>query len=294
MWDLATWKTALSSVSGILVGVLFLVAGIWKVTDPFSASVRLEQVQVPPAISLPLAIVLGIAETYAGVLLFVPRFRRWGAVLTGLLLIAFLIHIAIYYDVLRGEECNCFPWIKRAVGPAFFVGDGVMLLLAFLAGRWARPSESKRSAALVLGAVAVFALVCFGVAAARVSSVTAPAWISVEGRHFPLHQGRVFIYFYDPECTQCDQAARRMAQYRWKNVALIAVPTARPQFAREFMDSTGFKGLISTDVDKLRGSFFFTDPPYAVALENGRQKVAFTRFDQQEPEATLRALGYIH
>ncbi|MBM3748997.1 MAG: DoxX family protein, partial [Acidobacteria bacterium] len=124
------WKTAVGAVAAILLGLLFIVAGVWKITDPFSASVRLTQALVPASLSLPAAILLGIGETFGGVLILVPRFRRWGAWLTGLMLVAFLIYIGVNYHALRGEECNCFPWVKRAVGPAFFVGDLVMLGLA--------------------------------------------------------------------------------------------------------------------------------------------------------------------
>ena len=38
-------------------------------------------------------------------------------------------------------DCSCIPWLKRVVGPGFFIGDGVMLLLAFFAGLGARRSE---------------------------------------------------------------------------------------------------------------------------------------------------------
>src|SRR5436190_1606615 len=84
------------------------------------------------------ALFLGIVETFAGVLVLVPRFRRWGATLGGLLLVVFMIYIGVNYEALRGAECSCFPWVKRAVGPGFFIGDGVMLGLAALAGFWAK------------------------------------------------------------------------------------------------------------------------------------------------------------
>ena len=288
------WKCAASTVAALLLAVIFVVAGVWKITDPFSAAVRLMQVRLPADLSLPAAILLGIGETYAGVLILVPRFRRWGAALTGLLLVAFLIYIGWNYAALRGEECNCFPWIKRAVGPAFFIGDLIMLLLAVVAGVWGRASEGRRGAALVLGAVTVFALASFGVLAARQASITAPETIAVEGRPFPLRQGRVFLYFFDPECSSCDAAARLMANYNWRDTTVISVVMAQPQFAREFIQTTGLRGLISTDAELLRKTFSFVDAPYAVALQQGRQKAAFFRFDRQQPEAELRRLGFVY
>ena len=32
---------------------------------------------------------------------------------------------------LQSKVPDCFPWLKRAVGPGFFVGDAIMLGLAF-------------------------------------------------------------------------------------------------------------------------------------------------------------------
>ena len=63
-------------------------------------------------------------------MILVPRLRRWGALVLGALLVAFMGYFAIHYNALRGADCSCFPWLKRVVGPGFFVGDAVMLLLS--------------------------------------------------------------------------------------------------------------------------------------------------------------------
>jgi hypothetical protein len=226
-------------------------------------------------------------------MLLVPRLRRWGAWLSGLLLVAFLVYIGINYNALQGEECNCFPWIKRAVGVGFFVGDLIMLALAVLAGVWARASEGKRGAVLVLAAVTVFALVSYGVHAARMSGIMAPETIQVDGKAFPLRQGRVMLYFFDPECSHCFFAAKEMSAYAWKDVRIVAVPTERPEFAQQFLNDTGLKAPISTDVAKLRAVFQFGDPPFAVALNGGRVTATMTVFEGAEPRATLDRIGFI-
>jgi len=289
----AAWKFTMGSLCAGLLGLLFIIAGVWKVTDPFAAAERMRQALVPAPLSLAAAVGFGAAETLAGAWLIVPRFRRWGAWLSGLLLAAFLIYIGVNYGALRGEECNCFPWVKRAVGPVFFLSDLVMLLMAAAAGWWSRPASGRRSAAMVAGVIAVFALVSLGVAAVRQGTVVAPPAILVEGQPFSLERGRVFLYFFDPECAHCDQAARWMSRYQWRNVTLISVPTAQPQFAREFIQATGFASRISTDTERLREAFRFLDPPYAVALENGRQRAAIAHFDRVETEQTLRRLGFV-
>ncbi len=282
-----------SAVSAILLALIMLVAGVWKITDPIAAAARMHEALVPASLSLPAAIAFGIAETFAGALLIVPRFRRWGAWLSGLLLVAFLIYIGAQYGRLRGEECNCFPWVQRAVGPAFFIGDFIMLGMAFLAGSWAKPSYSRKSAALMLAAVCVFAGVSYGVAVVESLNVRAPESILVGGRPYSLRQGRILLYFFDPECTHCLFAAREMASYRWREASLIVIPTEREFLAPQFLEAAGLQAPISNDVAKLREVFRFGDPPFAVALQDGRQAAALTVFEGDQPAATLRRLGFI-
>jgi len=290
---LPAWKNFIGGFAAVALAFAFLIAGLWKITDPVAASVRLSQVQVPGELSLAAAVLLGISETFAGVLLLVPRFRRWGAWLAGALLIAFVVYIGAFYDVLRGEECNCFPWIKRAVGPAFFVGDAIMLALAMPAAWWARRPDGKRSAAVILGAVTVFALVSYGVTVVRQSGVTAPATIVAGGERISLHEGRAFLFFFDPECLHCDQVARELARLAWGETRVVGVVVAQPQFGAEFMKETGLPGVLSADAETLRKTFSFVDVPYAVALEQGTQRAAFVHFDGTGPADTLRRLGFV-
>ena len=291
--DLPTWKTVASVTSAVLLAALFLVAGIWKITEPYDAATRMVQAKIPGQLALPTAISFGIAETFAAVLLLVPRFRRWGAWLTGLMLVAFMIYIGYYYDVLRGEECSCFPWLKRAVGPGFFIADGAMLALAVAAAWWARPSESKRTASIILGAVTVFALASFGVTYARQSGVKAPSTITVNSAPYSLQQGKHFLYFFDPECSHCYFAAKTMSAFEWQDAKVIAIPTRQQEFADAFLKDTGLKAMVSNDVQPLKTVFPFGDPPYGVAVENGRQVQAFPIFEGSEPASGLKKLGFI-
>ena len=58
------------------------------------------QFQVPSELALPFAIVVGIAETFGAAMIIVPRFRRWGSILLGFLLIAFMAYIGAKYNIL--------------------------------------------------------------------------------------------------------------------------------------------------------------------------------------------------
>ena len=270
---------------------------MWKASDPLGAAVRLAQAKVPEMLSIPAAIGFGIVETTCGVLLLIPRFRQWGAWIASLLLVAFMIFIGIHYNELRGAECSCFPWLKRAVGPGFFVSDGVMLALAILAGWWARRSNGVRPAAIILGAVAVFALVSYGVNLTRQTGTKAPESIKAEdGSVISLSKGKVFVYFFNPQCLHCLDAGRKLAAFNWGDTRFIGVPTENPQFGGWFMGKAGLtgKGPVSRDIDTLRKLFPFDLPPAAVAIENGYSKGILLQFEDKEPAATLKKLGFIY
>src|SRR5271168_4381530 len=116
------WQVAMNWTAAILMAAVFLIAGIWKATDPARVAVMLTQLKVPQSLSLALSICLAIGETFTGILLLAPRFRKWGSIAGSILLAAFMVYIGIHYSELRGADCSCFPWLKRTVGPGFFVG----------------------------------------------------------------------------------------------------------------------------------------------------------------------------
>ncbi len=290
----AGWKTAFAWVAGVALSVLFLASGLWKITDPQSAAMRMSQALVPESWSLFLAVSLGVVETVSGVFVLVPRFRRWGAILTGLLLLGFLGWFAIHYTALRGADCSCFPWIKRAVGPGFFIGDGFMLLLAAAAGLWSKPPASPRTAALIFSAVAVFAGVSYGVEVAHQAGTLAPATITVDGRPYSLRHGRIFLFFFNPECRHCIDAAKSMSQLDWGDTRVVSIPVEEPQYSVQFLQMTGLKAGVSTDFAELKQVFGFSGYPSGVALLNGRQRALLTQFEGPEPAATLKQLGFIY
>jgi len=294
----AGWRYAAGWIAAVLISLVFLVAGIWKLTDPTGAGARLAQAKVPESLSVIAAVGLGILETFAGVMLLVPRLRRWGAVLGTVLLAAFMAYIGYHYSELRGEDCSCFPWIRRAVGPGFFMGDGAFILLAVAAGVWARRAAEIRKAALILAAVVVFAGGAFAVASMRQTGTPAPATITAEdGKPISLKEGRVFLFFFDPQCLHCLAAGRKLATLDWANTRLIGVPTQNPQFGDWFFGKANLtgKGLIAKDLDRLKATFPFDVAPAGVAIENGHEKAMLLKFEQDsEPQATLKKIGFIY
>jgi uncharacterized membrane protein YphA (DoxX/SURF4 family) len=292
--ELSPVKNILGWLAALTLSLLFLSSGIWKIIDPTGWAVRVAQAKIPAALSLPAAILVGISETLAGVLILVPRFRRWGACLAGGLLVLFLAYFAMNYQTLAGQDCSCFPWLKRVVGPGFFVGDAAMLALAVIAGLWAKPAAGLRTAALMLAAVAVFALISYGVDVTRQTGVEAPDTITVDGKPFNTHLGKVFIYFLNPECMHCFNAAKAMSKLNWGDTKVIAVATEQPQFTGQFLQDTGLKAGTSKDLEVLKKTFPFVNAPAGVALVNGREKAMLTEFEGKEPEGTLKKLEFIY
>jgi uncharacterized membrane protein YphA (DoxX/SURF4 family) len=291
--DLPQWKTVASSVFAALLAIIFFVSGSWKISDPFQWAQAMQQFRVPPDVALPFAVLVGVAEALGAVLILVPRMRRWGGILISLLLVSFIVYIGANYSALVGKDCSCFPLVKRAVGPGFFLGDGILLAMAIAAALWSRRPSGMRTAAVILGAVLVFAGVSYGINATRQSGLKAPDTITVDGKTFSLQTGETFLFFYDPECMHCDAAARRMAKLDWKGTKVIGIPTRQPQFAGSFLHDTGLQAGTSNDLEKLRNVFKFVDAPYGVALVYGHQKAVVSNFDDSEPAKTLSAIGFI-
>ncbi|MGB6945284.1 MAG: MauE/DoxX family redox-associated membrane protein [Bryobacteraceae bacterium] len=294
--DLPAWKKAIGGVCAVLLAILFFVSGAWKLTDPFTWSQALVEFRMPGALALPGALAAGICETLGAILILVPRFRRWGAWLIGFLLVVFMVYIGANYGALVGKDCSCFPLVKRTVGPAFFVGDGAMFVMAVVAGMWARASESLRGALVILGAVVVFAGASFGVNLARETGLKAPPAITVDGKPFSLQEGKTFLFFYDPTCSHCEAAARKMAKLNWKDTNVVSIPIDTPQFAASFLHDTGLKAGTSNDLALLQKTFKFATAPYGVALVRGHQKATVdvgTFETDGQPATLLRGLGFI-
>ncbi|MBZ5635646.1 MAG: hypothetical protein LAO55_21170 [Acidobacteriia bacterium] len=301
--EMPGWKTIASHAAALFIGVVFLMTGVYKALDPYKFANLAKNLLVPYDLTLPLALLLAVAETTAGTLILVPRFRRWGAILAGILLLSFMAYIGWNYTALRGRDCSCFPELtlplgitidmRRSVGPGFFYGDLGFMAVAVIAGIWAKRSQGLRTAAVILGAVAVFAAVSFGSAYSKLTGLKAPDSIMVDGQPMSLQQGRVFLFFYDPECGTCFAVGKSMAPLKFKDdVTVVGIPTRVPQFAASYLKDSGLKAKTSTDSAKLREIFKFDNPPYAALIERGRQTgvIMPTQFNEEDPSKHIELL----
>src|SRR5262245_16679485 len=102
--SLSSWKSGVALTFAVLLALMWFVAGGWKITDPFGMSARMVQAKVPGWLSMPGGMTLGVLEVFAGALLMVPRFRRWGALLSSGMIIFFIGFVGYHYNALAGEE----------------------------------------------------------------------------------------------------------------------------------------------------------------------------------------------
>jgi uncharacterized membrane protein YphA (DoxX/SURF4 family) len=307
--EMPGWKTIANHAAALFIGIVFITTGVYKAVDPYKFANLAKNLLVPYSLTLPLALLLAVAETTAGTLTLVPRLRRWGAILAGALLLVFMAYIGWNYRALIGRDCSCFPELKlplgitidmrRSIGPGFFYGDLGFIAAAAIAGIWAKRSQGLRTAAVILGAVAVFTAVSYGSAYSKLTGLKAPDSIIVDGQPMSLQQGRVFLFFYDPECGTCNAVGKSMGPLKFRDdVTLVGIPTRVPQFAASYLQDNGLHFKTSTDSAKLREIFKFDNPPYAALIERGRQTgvILPTQFDEDNPSkhiALLKQMGVV-
>ncbi len=299
------WKNAASHVAAAFVAILFIGAGVYKAVNPFHWSRLLEELLFPPRYSQAFTLLLSVGEIFGGVMILMPRYRRLGAALTSFMLLGFMTYIGIHYSQLIGKDCSCFPWVKRTVGPGFFMGDAAFLLAAIVAGFWGKPlSHPTRGFKLSVAVTALVAAMAltgggYAYASSQQTGTKAPESVTINGQPYSLQHGRYFVFFFDPECGHCIDAGKHLGTYHWKSdVKIIGQPTRMQRFGTDFMHDSKLEPLVSDDLQKLKTTFPLPgDPPYGVAIENGRQYGAVQHYDDEdngkEPEATLRQLGLI-
>ena len=116
------WQVVVATIAALLLAAIFLVSGLWKLTDPLATSERMAQMLVPRQLALLAAIGVGMCETLAGVLVLVPLWRRWGTGLCGFLLVVFMIYMGARYNALHGGGLQLLSMAEAAGGAGLLHG----------------------------------------------------------------------------------------------------------------------------------------------------------------------------
>jgi len=112
----------------LLLGMLFLYAGVGKIVDPFGFAVDIHNYKLFPELMIGMsAVFVPWLEAVAGASLILGVSVRGSSLLIAALLISFIALIGI--SALRGldVECGCFSGVKRSVGYLAIVEDTIML-----------------------------------------------------------------------------------------------------------------------------------------------------------------------
>jgi uncharacterized membrane protein YphA (DoxX/SURF4 family) len=123
----------------LIVGGVFIWAGVLKIADPlgFAQSIKNYQV-VPSGLALIIAVVLPWVEVLSGAFLIIGVFKRSSALLISLLLIGFIGLVALALARGIDTSCGCFGSLSRRADFSLILTDAVLLVFA-LSVFFARP-----------------------------------------------------------------------------------------------------------------------------------------------------------
>ena len=115
----------------LIVGGVFIWAGVLKIADPlgFAQSIKNYQV-VSPTLAFLIAIVLPWVEVLSGALLIIGVLKRSSALLISLLLIGFIGLVALALARGIDTSCGCFGSLSRRADFSLILTDAVLLTFA--------------------------------------------------------------------------------------------------------------------------------------------------------------------
>lgn len=124
-------------LSRLVVGAVFLVAGVSKALDmpAFAAEISAYQITPEPLVQ-PLAIALPLLELLIGVYLLIGLMQRWSAMVAAMFLIGFIGAMALALARGLTLDCGCFGnalgvgILRETVGPSSILRDVLYLALS--------------------------------------------------------------------------------------------------------------------------------------------------------------------
>jgi cobalt-zinc-cadmium efflux system protein len=132
----------------IVLGGMFVWASWDKILDPITFAQAIANYQiVSPALGNPAALILPWTELVCGTCLILNRWTRGSALVSALLLAAFMG--ALGYNIYRGVDisCGCFTLDEKAPGNMwlYLARDAVLLVMAVIV--MCRPGFKTKAAA---------------------------------------------------------------------------------------------------------------------------------------------------
>jgi uncharacterized membrane protein YphA (DoxX/SURF4 family) len=134
----------LATAARLLVGGVFVVAGLLKLPDPAAAvrAVRAYRL-LPESVVAPVAFGLPVVEIAVGLALLAGVFVRTAAISSAVLLVVFLAAVGSAWARGLQIDCGCFGSVGQVAAgetsyPAEILRDAALLLVALALARWPR------------------------------------------------------------------------------------------------------------------------------------------------------------
>jgi uncharacterized membrane protein YphA (DoxX/SURF4 family) len=132
----------LATAARLLLGGVFVVAGVLKIPDPAAAvrAVRAYRLLPEPVVG-PVAFGLPVLEVAVGLALLLGVFVRTAALAAAVLLVVFLVGVGSAWARGLQIDCGCFGnggavAAGETAYPAEVLRDGALLLIALALARW--------------------------------------------------------------------------------------------------------------------------------------------------------------
>ena len=141
-WNAAAAGPWLATAARLVLGGVFVVAGVLKIPDPAAAvrAVRAYQL-LPESLVAPVAFGLPVLEIAVGLALLLGVFVRTAAIAAAVLLVVFLVGVGSAWARGLQIDCGCFGHGGEVAAgetayPLEVVRDGALLLAALALARW--------------------------------------------------------------------------------------------------------------------------------------------------------------
>ncbi|MFQ3581401.1 MAG: MauE/DoxX family redox-associated membrane protein [Chloracidobacterium sp.] len=282
----------------VLLGVVWLFAGVTKALEPFDFARQVASFQLVPSGRLQTVTAWGllVVECTLGGALIIGYRLRWALIGAGLLTLVFLG--ALGWVVVAGipvEDCGCFgSQFKRSPKEAI-VEDMVMLTVTLVAGwlvwRSNTPPHAERTrwrgvVVALCAAVGLLTPLAFGF------PLGGDNWSSVKvsGTTISVAAGERLVALIDTECTHCQESVPKLNAY----VGLKDFPTfvalcsnedwRRKFFVQRFSAKFELGEISKDDFKRLLAD---GDTPRLVLLRNGKV-LATWNIDPPTPEEVRR------
>jgi hypothetical protein len=144
-----TTFTRIADAQALVLGVVFLWAGVWKVVFPqaheLAKKSALTALLPTPGVAQAAHIAVGASEILVAALLLLPPHRSWEPYLASALAVGFLAYLALAWKVAPEKTCACMGGRPTRISKRSVARAGAILLLTLLA--W--PAQIYWGAALV-------------------------------------------------------------------------------------------------------------------------------------------------